>query len=71
MKKSNIFELSIYMIQNTTNVETGPKRTSILDDLKFHFFIKEFQRPKKIKKNEKIIEKVQYFEFSIYMIQNP
>ena len=37
------------------NVETGPKRTSILDDLKFHFFIKEFQRPKKIKKNEKII----------------
>ena len=31
----------------------GPKTTSILDELKFHFFIKEFQRPKKIKKKWK------------------
>ena len=42
------FQLFIYDPKNL-NVETGPKRTSILDDLKFHFLLRNF----KGKKNNK------------------
>ena len=43
------------------NVETGPKRTSILDDLKFHFSIKISKAKKTKKTSKKIIESFQYF----------
>ena len=39
----------------------GPKRTSILDDLKFHFYKGISKAKKTIKTSKKIIESFQYF----------
>ena len=59
--KSPIFLNLVYIWSKILKCRDGTKKNLYLGWLKIPFFYKEFQRAKKIKKNEKISQNVQYF----------